>query len=204
LTPRRFQTTLDEQWGKVLDCSANSSLLFNNNGQKEVLVDGLVLPYVTRDVTLEQTIEHMQRLDRRAVVVDYGNWEMMLYMNKDVLRAWARGLENASALKEYSGDRVTPLFYDGLSTERTIWFGEAVERALQREDAEYGALFSPSPSPGLVIIVTEHEGGRNRIETAQKYCVCSMDTKDDHPEESPPFSDNDPCKYGDGGQYKCA
>jgi hypothetical protein len=143
----------------------------------------------------------MKHLDSRAVVVNHGDNSMALYMNVSVLRALARGVPLADGLRDFDGEKVILLYYDGLSTAGTNYFYEAVERALGEQNASYGALFSPTSSPGSVIIATAHETYRDNIISAKVYCICNKN--EDHFVEKPPAAEKQSCRQCDGIYDDC-
>lgn len=166
-------------------------------------MDGLCLPYVEGNVALAQTIEHMNLLDRRAVVVQHLTNVLMLYMNRAVLKAYAAGVTMANDLPGEEGERVSAFYWQGLSTADTTYFYEAVEGALDEQQALYGALFYPEQSPGSIVIVTRHESGKDDIIMAARYCVCSVNPKD-HWEQEPPAHRGNDCRWCNGTYDVCA
>lgn len=166
-------------------------------------MDGLCLPYVLGDVSLAETIDHMNALDRRAVVVLHEDNDLMLYMNRAVLQAYAGGVSLARDIPREQGERVASFYWQGLSTAETSYFYEAIERALDEQEAGYGALFYPEQSPGSIVVVTRHETGKEHIIAATRYCVCNINPRN-HWEQEPPAHKGNDCRWCNGTYDVCA
>ena len=145
-------------------------------------MDGIYLPLVQQNDTIEFALTRMAQTDSRAIVTEH---PYRIYTNEAIVDAYIEGKQLCSQLPAESAIAVTTL---GPFLEPYIYSPPAepgaypytglefiFERQFAAEDVNYGVLYAPfrvTPS-SVVLVFTRHEDKRYEIETRRKVCVCT-------------------------------
>jgi hypothetical protein len=183
------------------------------------------LPYLGREDTLETAVERMRSANKRAVLVEFDPFEYRMYMNQEILEALSgrggdlklaeipregfRG-ENVGLLGELrdeltgaleGGGQLEELMNESLRNYQGAGLGEVASRLQEALDNEGLAYSLVTQSEDVALIVSQHEGGAIRVQTAKVVCVCSRDPT--HTSDQPPGKHHGACQICDG-TYNCA